>query len=211
MLPYDRVENAHAFPAREVTKVALRLKHQVEQIIPYEIEQTRITNARSSIVTSNVIATSKSAGEGIFSNSDDNHNDLSDCVVYCLLLCRQWFSRQAILEPFDADLHDARALACEVIAKRIIESEKDMTYLMEDVLLKRYSTIVGGEETHPTNVIERAIDLHALRVIGSSGYQKCISDLWRGWLVQDEQDPSRFVEYKLKASTRYWDHFDPGS
>lgn len=66
-----------------------------------------------------------------------------------------------------------------------------------------------GEETVPTNVIERAVDLHALRVIGSSGYQRCISYLWRGWLVQDEDDPSKFVHYKNRASTNYWDHFNP--
>ena len=28
-------------------------------------------------------------------------------------------------------------------------------------------------------------------------------------MVQDEEDPSRFVDYKLKTSTYYWDHFDP--
>lgn len=46
-------------------------------------------------------------------------------------------------------------------------------------------------------------------VIGSSGYQKCINYLWRGWLIQDEDDPSRFVDYKYKTSDSYWDHFDP--
>jgi hypothetical protein len=80
---------------------------------------------------------------------------------------------------------------------------------MEDILLKRYSIIVDGEETPPSNAVERAVDLHALRVIGSSGYQKCISYLWRGWIVQDDEDPSRFVDYKEKINTDYWVHFDP--
>lgn len=53
------------------------------------------------------------------------------------------------------------------------------------------------------------MDLHALRVIGSSGYQKCISFLWRGWLVQDELDPSCFVRWKGRADTNYWSHLDP--
>lgn len=64
-------------------------------------------------------------------------------------------------------------------------------------------------DTKPSNAIEKAVDIHAVRVIGSSGYQKCINYLWRGWLVQDDDDPSRFVDYKLKTSTKYWDHFDP--
>lgn len=61
----------------------------------------------------------------------------------------------------------------------------------------------------PTNAVERAVDLHALRVIGSSGYQKCINFLWRGWLIQDELDPSCFVRWKGRADVNYWHHLDP--
>jgi hypothetical protein len=52
-----------------------------------------------------------------------------------------------------------------------IETEDDMHYLLHSVLLKRYSTMIDGDPTPPINVIEKAVDLHALRVIGSSGYQ----------------------------------------
>lgn len=45
---------------------------------------------------------------------------------------------------------------------------------MQESLLKRYSIVINKQETKPANAIERAVDLHALRVIGSSGYQKCI-------------------------------------
>lgn len=113
------------------------------------------------------------------------------------------------MELWDADLHQVRAVACEVLAKKIIEEEEDLKYLLHEVLLTRYSIHVCGEESDPANVIERAVDMHALRVIGSSGYQKCISYLWRGWLVQDDRDPNRFIDYKQKASTDYWTHFDP--
>lgn len=77
------------------------------------------------------------------------------------------------------------------------------------MLLKRYSVISYGETTPALNVIEKAVDLHALRVIASSGYQKCISWLWRGWLVQDENDPANFVDYKDKDNTSFWVHLDP--
>jgi hypothetical protein len=46
-----------------------------------------------------------------------------------------------------------------------------MDYLMHSVLLKRYSIMIDGEATPPVNVIEKAVDLHSLTVIGSSGYQ----------------------------------------
>ncbi|KAF2635462.1 hypothetical protein P280DRAFT_192796 [Massarina eburnea CBS 473.64] len=185
--------------AKAVTKVALRLKHQIEQVIPCELEPDLVTKAHSHIVTPAVIATSKQAGG----------KDHKACVVYCLLVVKKWFKQQALAELWDADLHDVRATAAEVIAKAIIESEEDTDYLMVDVLLKRYSILLDGEPTVPANAIERAVDLHALTVIGSSGYQRCISYLWRGWLVQDDEDPSRFVSYENKTNTDYWAHLDP--
>lgn len=81
--------------------------------------------------------------------------------------------------------------------------------MLHTVLLRRYSILADGASTTPTNVVEKAVDLHAVRVIGSSGYQKCISYLWRGWLVQDEDDPSVFVDYQDKDNTRFLAHMDP--
>ena len=182
-----------------VTKVALRLKYQIEQVIPCELEEFKITKANSPVITRKVIATAKSAGG----------KEHEACVIYCLLVCYRWFRRQALLELWDADLYNVRATACEVLAKKIIELEGDQEYLLQDLLLKRYSILVGGEPTEPANAVERAVDLHALRVIGSSGYQKCITYLWRGWLIQDDQWPSNFIKWTQKANTNYWDHFDP--
>jgi len=212
VLPYSRdISLPTAIPAKEVTRVALRLKHQLEQVVPCELEEERITAAHSSIITQAVIATAKSAGKtgapGDPSSATDP--DYSACVVFCLLICKKWFKRQASLELWDADLHEVRATACEVLAKRIVEEEEDMGYLMQDVLLKRYSIVVDGEDSSPANVIEKAVDLHALRVIGSSGYQKCVAHLWRGWLIQDDDNPNNFIDYKEKASTNFWVHFDP--
>ncbi|KAK5109636.1 hypothetical protein LTR62_006873 [Meristemomyces frigidus] len=205
LLPSHReAEIISAIPARQVTYVALRLKYQIEQVVPCELPEERISAPHSNVITEAVIKTAKSAGK--LSSSSDDH---SACVVYCLLVVKHWFKMQAQLELWDADLHNVRATACEVIAKSIIENEEDMSYLMQEVLLKRYAIVVDGEDTKPSNAIEKAVDLHAVRVIASSGYQKAIAHLWRGWLVQDEHDPSRFVDYKGKTNTSYWAHFDP--
>jgi len=158
-----------------------------------------ITKPHSGILTAAVLNTSKQAGG----------EEYKACIVYCLLVVKKWFKSQATQELWDADLHEVRAAAAEMLAKHIIEDEEDMDYLMEEVLLKRYSILVDGEPTMPANAIERAVDLHALTVIGSSGYQKCISYLWRGWLVQDDEDPNRFVNYEGKTNTDYWSHLDP--
>lgn len=80
---------------------------------------------------------------------------------------------------------------------------------MRDSLLQRFNIIVNGEETSPANVIEKAVDLHALLIIGSSGYQKTLDYLWKGWLIPDENNPHRFVPYKEKTNTGYLVHLDP--
>lgn len=175
------------------------MKYQIEQVIPCELEESRITRPNGPVITKKVIKTAKEAGGEKYRS----------CVVYCLLVCNRWFKRQAVLELWDAGLHDVRAVACEVLAKQIIESEEDQFYLMQEVLLKRYSILRGQEETKPANVVERAVDLHALSVIGSSGYQRCVKFLWRGWLHQDDMNPANFIEYKYKTSTNYWDHLNP--
>jgi hypothetical protein len=95
------------------------------------------------------------------------------------------------------------------LTRNRIETEDDAPYLMHSVLLRRYSYMSSNGPTPPVNVIEKAVDLHSVRVIGSSGYQKCISYLWHGWLVQDENDAGVFVDYANKTNPNYFVHMDP--
>ncbi|PHH92422.1 hypothetical protein CDD83_7491 [Cordyceps sp. RAO-2017] len=163
------------------------------------MEESRITTPNSRVITPKVVQAAREAGG----------QELRGCVVFCLLVNQRWFHREALVELWDSDLHKLRAAACGVVAKAIIESEEDLGYLLQAVLLRRYSVIADGLPTTPANVIEKAVDLHAVRVIGSSGYQKCINYLWRGWLVQDQDDPSVFVDYENKDNTSFLVHMDP--
>ncbi|KAI5457129.1 hypothetical protein BGZ63DRAFT_408582 [Mariannaea sp. PMI_226] len=200
LLPHYRNQNIDsAVPPIEVTKVCLRLRHLIRECIPCELEEAQITRSHSTIITKQVVQAAKEAGG----------TEFRGCVVYALLVNLQWFKREAMIELWDATLHAVRATACAVIAKQIIESEEDMEYLLHTILLRRYSVLVDNEPTTPVNVIEKAVDLHAVRVIGSSGYQKCIAYLWRGWLVQDEDDPSVFVDYKDRDNCNFIVHMDP--
>lgn len=104
---HDLVESA--IPPAEVTKVALRLKYQIEQVVSCEMEVSKVTRANSPVITRKVIRTAKEAGG----------EEQRACVVYCLLVCHRWFRRQAMLELWDADLHNVRAVACEVLAKQM--------------------------------------------------------------------------------------------
>ncbi|KAG5950092.1 hypothetical protein E4U53_005492 [Claviceps sorghi] len=200
LLPrFNRDNMRSSVPPSEVTKVCLRLRHLVQECVPCEMEGSKVTTPHSRIITHKVIQAAKEAG-GL-----ENRG----CVVYCLLVNQRWFKHEAVVELWDSDLHKLRAEACQVIAKALIESEEDINYLLYEVLLRRYSYLAKTVPTPPVNVIEKAVDLHAVRVIGSSGYQKCINYLWRGWLVQDENDPSVFVDYKDKDNPSFLTHMDP--
>ncbi|KAK6537532.1 hypothetical protein TWF694_011714 [Orbilia ellipsospora] len=184
---------------KTVTLVAMRIKYLVEETVPCELEEEQIIKPHSPILTSRVIDLCRNAG------GDDNKS----CVIYCLLVCFQWFRWQSLKELYDADLGQLRATACQMLAKRIIESTENQEYLFEELLLKRFSHLQNGEATAPMSAVERAVDLHALQIIGSSGYQKCMKYLWNGWIIQDEHDPTHFVPYEKLTSTNYWTHVHP--
>lgn len=106
---YDSDPIIPALPAKEVTKVALRLKYQIEHVIPCELEESAVSNPNSSVITKDVIQTAREAG------GDENRA----CVIYALLVCLRWFKSQASVELWDADLYDLRAMACEILAKAL--------------------------------------------------------------------------------------------
>ncbi|RVD89800.1 uncharacterized protein DFL_000792 [Arthrobotrys flagrans] len=192
-------EQPTGIDAKTVTLVAMRIKYLVEETVPCELAEDQITKPHSSIITNNVIELARNAG------GDENKS----CVIYCLLVCLEWFRWQSKKELYDADLGQLRAVACQILAKRIIESTDDQDYLFQELLVKRFSHLQNSETTDPMSAVERAVDLHALEVIGSSGYQKCIKYLWNGWMIQDEFDPTQFVFYDKLTSVNYWNHVHP--
>lgn len=103
----DRPEPSNT--SKEIAKVALRLRYQIEQVVSCDLESHVLTDPNSRIITDDVVATAKQAGG----------EDHKACVAYCLLICLRWFQIQSSVELWDSDLHEVRAVACEVIAKRM--------------------------------------------------------------------------------------------
>ena len=97
------------FDPVEVTKVALRLRYLIEECVPCELEEEKITRPHSKIITEKVLKAAKEAGG----------EEYGACVVYCLLVTKRWFKQQALIEIWDADLHNVRSVAAEVIAKQM--------------------------------------------------------------------------------------------
>ncbi|KAK9374843.1 uncharacterized protein V1513DRAFT_444587 [Lipomyces chichibuensis] len=185
---------------KEVMSVALRLKAIIDTIIPIEIKESRITRpGGASVITHDVLELALEAAEG----------DKKACIIYALLTCKQWFRHLELEELYDAELNARKATACEVIAKRLIESESNQDFLFKQMLCRRFSIIVENEVTSNRNALEYAIDLHALTVIGSSGFQKCITWIWHGWIIQSPDNPTEFTSYKDAAVPDFWTHYDP--
>lgn len=63
VLPHIRNEEIDsAIAPAEVTKVCLRLRHLVQECVPCEMEESRITEPHSRIITPHVIRAAKEAG-----------------------------------------------------------------------------------------------------------------------------------------------------
>lgn len=63
VLPRIRNEDIDsAIAPAEVTKVCLRLRHLVQECVPCEMEESRITEAHSRIITPQVVRAAKEAG-----------------------------------------------------------------------------------------------------------------------------------------------------
>ena len=70
---------------------------------------------------------------------------------------------------------------------------------------------MDGNPTPRISAIELAVDLHAVKVIGTHNYQQCITAIWRGYYTIQYHDDGRlsFRQYEHQLSTRFMDHFDP--
>lgn len=110
VLPTYRDESIQsAIPPEAVTEVALRIRHLIEQCVPVELNPEAVTRPHSKVITPKVIKAAREAGG----------REHGACVVYCLLVNSRWWRHQALIELWDADLHELRAVACEVIAKQM--------------------------------------------------------------------------------------------
>lgn len=77
--------------------------------MPCELDEEQITCPHSKVITKKVIQAAKEAGG----------KEYQACVVFCLLVNKRWWKHQALVELWDADLHNVRAVACEVVAKQM--------------------------------------------------------------------------------------------
>lgn len=199
------------FPnSRQVWRIASNLKKLIDQIIPIEFKEEDITQPNSPVLNEQVIALVYEAaggkGDGKLGSSSHRYQA---SIVFCLLKVCGWYWQQSEFELYDTGLFNLRAIAAQNLAAIIIDRTENDEYLFLAMLCHRYSICLNDEDSVPLNVMELAVDMHCTTVIGSSGYQRCIKWLWRGWIVQSEKDPYSYELYKGASSHKLSTHFNP--
>jgi hypothetical protein len=211
LLPLSSSSVKFAAPTpRQVLRICLNLKHLIDKIIPVQFEESQVLSPDSRILNPNVIqlALEAAGGDGDGEPGTSSRNYRS-CLIFALLKVSGWYSDLSDFELHDSELYLLRSAAAQQIAKLIIEGEMDDSYLFIQMLCHRYVINENTVDSDPTNAVELAVDSHSITVIGSSGYQRCMKWLWRGWIVQSARDPTEYVLYRDIAKPAAIVHFTP--
>ncbi|KAL0580084.1 Calcium channel yvc1 [Marasmius crinis-equi] len=182
-----------------LTKLVKRLRALTLQLLPVEVDPQDLISPTSRIITPEVISAYKAAA-----------GDFLEALPYCLLRARAEFKWDADHDPADYDENFGRAIACEVLARRIVH--RTAPDRLNAVLATRYKHIqVDGDESDPTSALEMAIDSHCTIFLSSSEAQDIVRALWAGELIQknNEHLDIDYVPYADTQSGGFWDHLDP--
>lgn len=195
---------------RQVLRICLNLKYLIDEIIPVQFEEAVVLSPDSKILNERVIKLALEAaggkGDGKQGTSSKKYRAV---LIFALLKVCGWYWELSATEIHDSELYDLRASTAQQLAKLIIEQETDDKYLFIQMLCRRYVVNLNTVDSEPLNALELAVDMHSTIVIGSSGYQRCMKWLWRGWIVQSARDPQSYVLYKDISKSSLVSHFNP--
>ncbi|CAK7892650.1 calcium channel Yvc1p [[Candida] anglica] len=196
--------------SRQTLRICLNLKTLIDKVVPILFPENDILGQASPVLNTNVIDLAYRAaggrGNGEVGTSSYKYRG---ALVFCLLKVCDWYWQQAEFELYDNELYHLRATVAQQLAKIVIEETTNDEYLFLGMLCHRYSISLNEVDSVPISVLELAVDMHSTIVIGSSGYQRCIKWLWKGWIVQSSSDPHSYVMYKGISSHSVRTHFDP--
>lgn len=187
-------------PPEKVTQAARKIKYLVTELIPMQVKESHLTNPKSRIITEKVLNLVEKAA------SDAG---VAGCVVFCCLYCAQFFKRLCLQNIPDADTNVLRALACELIAKRLLERQEDEDFLYSEVLLRRYQIVRNGRKSDPKSTVELAVDYHITTVVAAGPFNNVMNKIWNGdYLVKYAEDESlQFSSSVHQHRHQFWDHF----
>lgn len=195
---------------RQVLRICLNMKYLIDKIIPTVFDVEQVTRRHSRILNEKVIMLAYDACGGKKSDKKSVQKYRS-VLLFCLLKVSVWYEDLSFKELHNAELYELRSVACQHLCRVIIEREEvvDLQFLFMEMLLRRYVINENDEDSEPASVLEMAADIHSTIVIGSSGFQRCLKWLWRGWIIQSREEPTVFVRDKTIASMSFKSHFSP--
>ena len=202
--------NCIAPNSRQILKIATNLKYLIDEVIPIAYDESSITCEHSRIINAKVIKLAREACGGDRKNRD-SVKKYESVIVFALLKVCGWYWGLAESELHNSEVYNARAVAAQQLSKLIIEEteQEDYHYTFMQLLLRRYVINENEVDSVPTSALELAMDMHCTIVIGSSGYQRCLKWLWRGWIVQNKYDPETFTLCSIVPRCELRKHFTP--
>ncbi|KAH7916291.1 hypothetical protein BJ138DRAFT_1140008 [Hygrophoropsis aurantiaca] len=182
-----------------LTKLVKRLRALINNLLPVEVDFKSINDPTSRVIT-----------PGVISAFTDAAGDFVDALPYCLLRARAEFRWDANRNPADHGENMGRAIACEVLARRIVHASSvdRVTAIMSTRYRHREP---DGDISELTSALEIAIDTHCIIFLSSTEAQEVVDSLWNGELIQknNEENDIQYVVYRKGPSTGFWGHLDP--
>ncbi|KAI9467155.1 calcium activated cation channel [Lactarius psammicola] len=181
-----------------LAKLIQRLRILTLSLLPLEVDPRSINDPTSRIITPQVISAYIAAG-----------GDLVEALPYCLLRARRDFMIEANRNAADYGENRGRAIACEVLARRIVH--KAPGDRVPALLSSRYKHRQPDGDIEVSSAIELAIDSHCTIFLSSSEAQDVINSLWNGDLVQrtNEDLDVDYVPAYDNMGLSFWGHLDP--
>ncbi|KAF7967273.1 hypothetical protein HWV62_35029 [Athelia sp. TMB] len=116
----------------------------------------------------------------------------------------------AYCDAADYDENHNRAIACEVLARRIVHITPPDR--INSVMSTRYRhRQLDGDTSDMASALEMAVDSHCTIFLSSSEAQDVVLDLWRGELIQknNEHHDIDYISYTETRDSGFWAHLDP--
>ncbi|THV08302.1 calcium activated cation channel [Dendrothele bispora CBS 962.96] len=184
-----------------LSRLVARLRALTLRLLPVEVEPKDLSTPTSRIITPEVISAYTAAA-----------GDFVEALPYCLLRARAEFLWDAAHNPADYDENYGRAIACEVLARRIVH--KTAPERLNAVMSTRYKhKQIDGDDSDPASALEMAIDTHCTIFLSSTESQDVVKAIWNGHIVQKSEDDDihdvDYIPYSEHRTGSTWDHLDP--
>lgn len=191
-----------------ITALIRRVKLLLIKLIDHEVDEDNITSSEG-LIDAKVVTAFHSLG-----------GDFGDAVPYALLEARKMFERDMEKQPLDQEVNRGRAIAAEVIARRLVAhierkvieeglGESGSHFLSLTKKFRRFQS--DGDVNVATSALECAIDQKCVKLLSSIEARRATQAIWDGSLVQ-KYAPSGyayFEPYEHKDDGAFLAHFDP--